>query len=126
MGSNGKVVQVQCKVCSFIDGKDKLLVAKLDSLWKHVGCRKALVAMSRVKVGEHYFLKSNAHVANEKLYFTKGLEIVLQQVIHGATQFLNKKKNNCAIFLDFSLIQSRLPHDKIHNNAYIIYAAECS
>ncbi len=72
MGSNGKVVQVQCKVCSFIDGKDKLLVAKLDSLWKHAGHHKTLVAMPRVKVGEHYFLKSNAHVVIEKFYFAKG------------------------------------------------------
>jgi hypothetical protein len=77
MGSNGKVVQVQCKVYFFIDGKDKLLVAKLGSLWKHAGRRKVLVVMSKVKVGEHYVLKSNAHVANEKLYFTKGLEIML-------------------------------------------------
>jgi hypothetical protein len=34
--------------------------------------------MSRVKVGEHYFFKSNAHVANEKFYFAKGSKIVLQ------------------------------------------------
>jgi hypothetical protein len=32
MCSNGKVVQVWCKVCSFIDGKDKLLIARLDLL----------------------------------------------------------------------------------------------
>jgi len=44
-GSNGKVVQVQCEVCYLIDGKYKLMVAKLDSLWKHVGWHKALVAM---------------------------------------------------------------------------------
>jgi hypothetical protein len=68
-GINSKV---QCKVCSFIDGKDKLLVAKLDSLWKRARHRKALVVMSRVKVGEHYFLKFNAHVVNEMLYFAKG------------------------------------------------------
>jgi hypothetical protein len=67
MGSNGKVVQVQSKVCSFIDGKNKLLVAKFDSLWKHAGRHKTSVVMPGVKVGEHYFLKSNAHVANEKL-----------------------------------------------------------
>jgi len=76
-GSNGKVVQVRCEVCSLIDGKYQLLVAKLDSLWKHVGCYKALVAMRGVKVGEHYFLKSNAHVANEKLYFAKGSKTML-------------------------------------------------
>jgi hypothetical protein len=72
LGSNGKVVQVQCKVC-----KDKLLVTKLDSLWKHASCCKVFVAMPKVKVGEHYFLKSNAHVDNEKLYFAKGSKIVL-------------------------------------------------
>jgi hypothetical protein len=77
LGSNGKVVQVRCKVCFLIDGKNKLLVTKLDSLWKHAGCCKTLVVMPRVKVGEHYFLKFNAHVANEKLYFAKGSKIVL-------------------------------------------------
>jgi hypothetical protein len=43
-------------------------------------------------VGEHYFLKSNAHVVNEKLYFAKGSKIVLQQIIHGATWFLDTKR----------------------------------
>jgi hypothetical protein len=33
--------------------------------------------MPRIKVREHYFLKSNAHVANEKLYFAKGSKIVV-------------------------------------------------
>jgi hypothetical protein len=77
MGSNGKVVQVCCKVCSLIDGKCKLLIANLDSFWKHARCHKTLVAMPRVKVEEPYFLKSNGHVANEKLYFAKGLETML-------------------------------------------------
>jgi hypothetical protein len=57
MGSNGKVVQVQCKVCFFIDGKDKLLVAKLDSLWKHARHHKALVTMLGVKGGGTLLLK---------------------------------------------------------------------
>jgi hypothetical protein len=82
MGSNGKVVQVWCKVCFLIDGKNKLLVAKLDSLWNHVGCCKVLTTMSGINVGEHYFLKSNAHVVNEKFYFAKGPKIMLQWVIH--------------------------------------------
>ncbi len=47
---------------------------------------QALVAMPRVKVGEHYFLKTNAHAINGKLYFVKGLKIVLQQIVKGATQ----------------------------------------
>jgi hypothetical protein len=59
------------------------LVTKFDSLWKHEDYHEALVAMKGVKVGEHYFLKSNAHVANEKLYFAKGSKITLQQITHG-------------------------------------------
>jgi len=30
--------------------------------------------MMGVKVGQHYFLKSTAHVVNEKFYVAKGLE----------------------------------------------------
>ncbi len=40
------------------------------------------------KGGEHYLLKTNVYVANEKNYFVKNLEIVLQQVMHGATQLI--------------------------------------
>jgi hypothetical protein len=77
LGSNGKVVQIRCKVCSLIDGKNNLMVAKLDSLWKHASGCEALVVMPGVKVGEHYFLKSNAHVA-KKFYFAKSSETMLQ------------------------------------------------
>jgi len=48
------------------------MVLKIDYLWKHVGCCKALVSMLNLKVREHYFLKTNAHATNEKLYFVKG------------------------------------------------------
>jgi hypothetical protein len=72
LGSNGKVVQVWCKVCNLIESKKKLLVPKLDYFWKHVGNCKVLVAMLGVKVRQHYCLKSNAHVVNEKFYVAKG------------------------------------------------------
>jgi len=62
-----------------IKGKNKLLVPNLDSLWKHVGCYKVLIAMVGVKVGDHYFLKTNSHVTNEKLYFSLR---VLKQCYH--------------------------------------------
>jgi hypothetical protein len=74
-----------------------------------------------VKVGEHY-LKSNAHVVNEKLYFAKGSESMPQQIIRGTAWFLEE---DYAICLDFSLPRSQLPHDKIHNNANIICVAKC-
>jgi hypothetical protein len=40
------------------------------------------------KGGEHYLLKTSVYVANEKFYFVKNSEIVLQQVMHGATQLI--------------------------------------
>ncbi len=84
--------------------KYKLLIANLDSFWKHASHCKVLVAMLEVKVGEHYFLKPNAHVANEKLYFAKGLKIMLQHVIHGAIQFSDKRKKIVQFPLIFYLV----------------------
>ncbi len=66
-------LHLPCKVCSLIEGKYNFIIFTFNSFWKHACCHKALVAMLVVKVGKHYFLKSNAHVVNEKLYFAKGL-----------------------------------------------------
>ncbi len=37
MGVNGKLSIMKCKVCNFIEKKNKLLVPKFDGLHKHVG-----------------------------------------------------------------------------------------
>jgi len=50
----------------------------LDFLSKHFCHHKALVAMLEVKMWDHYLLKKKIHVANEKLYFSKGFETMLQ------------------------------------------------
>ena len=42
-GKDGRVCQVQCNVCTKVMSREKLVVPKLDSLWKHAGRRKALV-----------------------------------------------------------------------------------
>jgi hypothetical protein len=73
---DGKIVQMWCKIYTWIEGIDKLLVPKLDFLWKHDGCHKP-VAMPRVKMGDHYFLKMNFRVANDKLHFSKGFKTML-------------------------------------------------
>jgi hypothetical protein len=39
--SDGVVNQVCCKVCITIEGRDRLLMAKLDSLYKHARRKKA-------------------------------------------------------------------------------------
>jgi len=35
MGVDGKITQVKCKMCIIIEGRNKLLVPKLDLFWKH-------------------------------------------------------------------------------------------
>jgi len=64
-------------VCIQIKGRNKFLIHKLNSLWKHVGHCEVLVAMPWMKKEKHYFLKNNIHVVNEKLYFAKGFETML-------------------------------------------------
>jgi hypothetical protein len=87
-GSKGKVVQIWCKVYTQIEHKQKLLVPNLDCLWKHVGCFGSHASGS-------LFLKTNIHVANEKLYFATSVKPLLQQVAHGAIVERKKKMFNC-------------------------------
>ena len=61
-GEDGKIRQVHYKICSDVEGKDKLLVSKLDSLYKHCGRHKAKTSFGKVVVGKHYFLSNNVHV----------------------------------------------------------------
>jgi len=39
-GKDGKMRMVRCKVCSTVEGREKLLVPKLDFLVKHFGLTK--------------------------------------------------------------------------------------
>jgi hypothetical protein len=45
----GEVQQVRCRVYTYVEGKQKLLATKLDSLLKHQSCQKAKVLMQ-----DHY------------------------------------------------------------------------
>jgi hypothetical protein len=78
VGAEGKVTHVKCKVYSVIDGRDKHLVAKLNILWKHVGYKWATIAFVGVVMGDIYFLKTNQHMINEKLYVQRGRDFVLR------------------------------------------------
>jgi hypothetical protein len=55
-------------VCTFVEGKEKLLAPKLDSLLKHQGCRKVKKSMPRVDVDQFYFNKDFVHAKNEHAY----------------------------------------------------------
>jgi hypothetical protein len=75
-------------------------------------------------VGEHYFLKPNAYVANEKLYFAKGLKTMLQHVIHGGVQLFDKRKKIVQFALICHLLRHNRPIIEYKNNADIICATK--
>jgi hypothetical protein len=82
LGANERVHKVKCKLCRKIKGHNKLLVLKLNLLWKHVGQKKATTTIFNVvAMGEYYFVKNNQHVFNESLYVSRGTHYVVQQVV---------------------------------------------
>jgi hypothetical protein len=86
------VAQVKCRICSNVEGREKLLVPKIDGLWKHAGRRRALANFGNVRKGDFYFLSTNQHVKNENIYFARGgSATVLQQLATGVVQERCKK-----------------------------------
>jgi hypothetical protein len=51
LDEKGQVNHVCCMVCTFVEGKEKLLAPKLDSFLKHQGHHKVKKSMPRVDVG---------------------------------------------------------------------------
>jgi hypothetical protein len=72
MGINGRITQVRYKICTDVEGREKLLVSKIDSLMKHACRRKATMDMGKVKRREYFYMGSNQHVKNERVFFAKG------------------------------------------------------
>jgi hypothetical protein len=52
----GKLHLVRCKICSKIDGKDKMLALKINSLRKHARRRKALVVVLGICGADEYYM----------------------------------------------------------------------
>jgi hypothetical protein len=45
---------MKCKVCSLIEGHDKLLMTKLDPSWKRDGQTKPIIHIANVAARVHY------------------------------------------------------------------------
>jgi hypothetical protein len=58
MDKKGEVHQYHYKAYTFVEGKQKLLAPKLDSLLQHQSCK---VLMSNVDDGIFYFNKNSVH-----------------------------------------------------------------
>jgi hypothetical protein len=60
---------VKCRVCTEVEGKNKILVVKWDSFCKHEGCQKAMRNMgSDVKKRDWFYSKVCKHVKNQKTF----------------------------------------------------------
>ncbi len=57
VGSDGVVNQMCCKMCTTIEGKERLLATKLDSLYKHAGRKKAKANHLGMAEGTIYYCK---------------------------------------------------------------------
>jgi hypothetical protein len=86
VGINGRITQVRCKICTDVEGREKLLVPKIDSLMKHARRRRATADMGKIKRGEYFYLGNNQHVKNERVYFAKGGETIVTKVLAGVTR----------------------------------------
>jgi len=59
-------------------GCNKLLVLKLNSLWKHVGQRKVTTLIANVVIAREYqFLKTNQNVINDHFYVSNGKDFLV-------------------------------------------------
>ncbi len=85
---------VKCWVCYKVEGRDKLLVPKLDSLIKHLGMQKCTIARTGVVVGQYSICPTNSHVKNEKLFVAKGLDMVDVQLENGGKVERKKSTSN--------------------------------
>ncbi|CAM6101694.1 unnamed protein product [Calypogeia fissa] len=81
--ANGDWTQVRCIVCTQVNGQDKILLAKLDTLCKHAGWKRAMVDIWTVKRGEVYHITNNEHQKNERSLLAGG---VMKESVH---QLLN-------------------------------------
>lgn len=71
---------VKCKICFDIEGREKLLVPKLNSLIKNSRVRKCSKARNTpgVILRQSCFCPFNVHVKNEKLHASRGCDIDVQ------------------------------------------------
>jgi hypothetical protein len=68
---------VKCRVCIEVEGKNKILVAKGDSICKHEGCHKAMRNMEfDVKKRDWFYSKVCKYAKNQKTFASHSKETI--------------------------------------------------
>ncbi len=76
---------MKCLVCSFVKGKDVILVPKANILEKHVGKTKVVWDMPHLgnKRGEWYVNKKSNHAKNEVITYSKKSYLTIVEQVQG-------------------------------------------
>jgi hypothetical protein len=101
LSEDGKLHMVRCRTCTMVDGREKLLATKLDTLLKHEGCRRATENMSAkgLKKGEVYVLKSCRHQQYSAIFAARKPNSILKQVnLFGTLERKKKKVQFASLF----------------------------
>jgi hypothetical protein len=101
LSDDGKLHMVRCRTCTSVDGREKLLAPKLDTLLKHEGRRRATENMvaKGLKKGEVYVLKSCRHQQNLAICVARKPTSVLRHVnIFGSLERKKKKVQFASLF----------------------------
>ena len=53
---------------------------KIDSLYKHEGPQRALANIEKVKRNEYYYLGNNKHVKNQRIFYVKEGDSIVQKL----------------------------------------------
>lgn len=91
-------------VCTFVEGKEKLLAPKPDSLFKHQGCCKGKVSMPKVDAYTFYFNKDFVHAKNEHCYTFANHSFILD-CLQANVPFERKQK-----YIQFVVFSHLLTH----------------
>jgi len=91
LGSDGLLHNVKCKICRHVEGKDKLLAIKWDSLCKHASYKKTQKNIGSMKKGEWYCTKSYKHVKNHVKLVSRNPQTIAQQIPNGIVREKVKK-----------------------------------
>lgn len=102
MASDGILHMVSCKVCTTLERKPCIMVAKSDTLFKHDGKRVAKKDLPQfnVKAGEQYVATQCRHRKNLRLYSAWPPPTVLQQINHCTAMEARKKGSNSQLFFN--------------------------
>lgn len=90
VGEDEKLYHVQCKICTNLKWRGKLLTPKFNGFHKHNGRRKCKHTKLRLKVVEYYNNPNTQHAKNEHVYALQAL-IILKQMLN--VEKAKKKKN---------------------------------